>query len=54
VERSRRGLEAEPGDDHRETEEQESVVLPSGRGDAREVDRTGRAVDESAAEQQYG
>jgi hypothetical protein len=37
VERRRRGLEAEPGDDHREAEEEQRVVLAARRRDAGEV-----------------
>ena len=53
VERRRRGLEAEAGDDHREPGEQEGVARRLGGADRGEAELPGRAVDERGAEEQH-
>ena len=53
VERRRRGLEREPGDDHRQPEHEQRVVRVPGGGDRVEAELAGRAVDERRAEEQH-
>src|SRR4051794_1227618 len=54
VERGRRRLEAEAGDDHREAEHEERVGGRRRVRDPREVDAVRRAVDERRAEEERG
>ena len=48
----RRGLEGEPGDDHREPQHEQRVVGVAGERDVVEGELPGRAVDERGAEQE--